>query len=353
VYPIILAWTWGNGWLTQKGFHDFAGSGIVHLVAGTTALWGAWIVGERRALLRQREGQFHKHEVDLRSREVQAELDDLHTDFSKVAKKHFKGNEGEVFRNNSGFIVLGSLLVWASYIFFVGGRTLSMFTPRSSSSAKIILNMFISSGFSSLLSVLLKRMALSENRSTKFDALTLCNGALIGMVSISAVGDTCENWGAVLIGSISAFWYVGLVLILDFYHIDDPIEAVPVHLGGGVWGLFAAGFFDVNHGVLFDNSIKQGQFMGYQLVGIAVIFLFVSLVVVPTIVILSKTNTLRADKAIEEIGFDVAELGLPGVSEEFIEAVRERIEAKEAQERKRQVFADEEHNKVAQNSKAY
>jgi Amt family ammonium transporter len=303
--------------------------------------------------LRQREGQFHKHEVDLRSREVQAELDDLHTDFSKVAKKHFKGNEGEVFRNNSGFIVLGSLLVWASYIFFVGGRTLSMFTPRSSSSAKIILNMFISSGFSSLLSVLLKRMALSENRSTKFDALTLCNGALIGMVSISAVGDTCENWGAVLIGSISAFWYVGLVLILDFYHIDDPIEAVPVHLGGGVWGLFAAGFFDVNHGVLFDNSIKQGQFMGYQLVGIAVIFLFVSLVVVPTIVILSKTNTLRADKAIEEIGFDVAELGLPGVSEEFIEAVRERIEAKEAQERKRQVFADEEHNKVAQNSKAY
>ena len=56
VYPIILAWTWGNGWLTVKGFHDFAGSGVVHLVAGTAAFWGAWIVGERRALVRQREG---------------------------------------------------------------------------------------------------------------------------------------------------------------------------------------------------------------------------------------------------------------------------------------------------------
>lgn len=56
VYPIILAWTWGQGWLFDKGFHDFAGAGVVHLVGGTAALWGAWIVGERRALIRQREG---------------------------------------------------------------------------------------------------------------------------------------------------------------------------------------------------------------------------------------------------------------------------------------------------------
>jgi len=268
----------------------------------------------------------------VKSREVQAELDDLHVDFSKIAKKHFKGNESEVTRNNNTFIVVGTLLVWASYIFFTGGRTLTQFTPRTASSGKIIMNMFISSSFSALISVLLKRIALSngEQRSTKFDALTICNGALIGMVSIAGVADSTELWGAVIIGSIAAFWYVGLVLILDFYRIDDPLEASPVHLGGGVWGLFATGFFNTNHGVLFEHSLKQGQFMAYQIVGIAVIFFFVSAVIVPAFVILSKTDALRADKAIEEIGFDVAELGHPGVSEEFIEAVRERIEAKEA-----------------------
>lgn len=186
VYPIILAWTWGLGWLTEKGFHDFAGAGIVHLVGGTTALWGAWIVGERRALVRQREGQFHKHEVDVKSREVQAELDDLHTDFSKVAKKHFKGNEGELSRNNNAFIVLGALLVWASYIFFIS--SLTMFDERSASTAKNIQNMFIASGFSALLSVLLKRLANfyspENHRAVKFDALTIYNGALIGMVAM-------------------------------------------------------------------------------------------------------------------------------------------------------------------------
>ena len=93
--------------------------------------------------------------------------------------------------------------------------------------------------------------------------------------------------------------------------------------------------------------------MAYQIVGIAVIFLFVSAVVVPAFIILSKTDALRADKAIEEIGFDVAELGHPGVSEEFIEAVRERIEAKEAQERKRQEFTDDEQSKVAHKPKPF
>lgn len=138
IYPIILAWTWGHGWLFEKGFHDFAGTGIVHLVGGTAALWGAVVVGERRAKVRAREGQVNKVEVDVSSREVQHELDDLHADFSKIAKKHFKGSEGELSSNNNVFIVLGTLLIWTSYIFFVGGRTLSQFNPRASTSSKII-----------------------------------------------------------------------------------------------------------------------------------------------------------------------------------------------------------------------
>jgi ammonia channel protein AmtB len=125
IYPVILAWTWGQGWLTQNGFHDFAGSGVIHLVAGTAAFWGALIVGERRAKIREREGISNQVHVDIKARDIQNELDDLHPDFSKIAKKHFKVNEPEIHRNNNAFIVLGTLLVWASYIFFVGGRTLT------------------------------------------------------------------------------------------------------------------------------------------------------------------------------------------------------------------------------------
>lgn len=181
--------------------------------------------------------------------------------------------------------------------------------------------------------------------SKKYDVLTVCNGALVGMVSISAVADTVENWGSVIIGLIAAFVYVLAVLMLNFYRIDDPTEAVPVHFAGGIWGLFAAGFFDNFHGALFSGAFHQGQFMGYQLVGITVIISFVSLITIPTFLILSNIEALRVDKVIEEIGFDIAELR-PGVSEDFIEAVRERIEAKEAQERKRMATLVDNESKV-------
>ena len=95
------------------------------MVAGTAAFWGALIVGERRAKIREREGISNQVHVDIKARDIQNELDDLNPDFSKIAKKHFKVNEVEIHRNSSAFIVLGTLLVWASYIFFVGGRTLT------------------------------------------------------------------------------------------------------------------------------------------------------------------------------------------------------------------------------------
>ena len=331
IYPIILAWTWGHGWLAAKGFHDFAGTGVIHLVGGTAAFWGALIVGERRAKVRAREGQQHKVDVDLKSKDLQHELDELNPDFSKIARKHFKGAEGELDRNNNTFIVLGTLLIWASYIFFVGGRTLGEFNTRANNSPKIIQNMFISSSFSALLSALLKPLAFcnSCSRKTKYDCLTLSNGALIGMVAIAGVVDSVENWGSVLIGIISALVYVGGCLFLDFYRIDDPLESSVVHLGGGIWGLFATGFFNNVSGALFYGGYKQGQFMGFQVVGIVVIIAFTSIVAFPAFLIMRKLHMLRADKAIEEIGFDVAEL-THGVSEDFIQTVREKIEAREA-----------------------
>lgn len=93
VYPIILAWTWGKGWLYDKGFHDFAGSGVIHLVAGTTAFWGALSVGERRAKIRVREGNdINKNEVNVKSAAIQNQLNELNTDYSQIAKRNFIGS---------------------------------------------------------------------------------------------------------------------------------------------------------------------------------------------------------------------------------------------------------------------
>ena len=342
VYPIILAWTWGRGWLFDKGFHDFAGSGVVHLVAGTTALWGAIFVGERRSKVRARENpNFHKVQVNPKSSEIQHQLNEINPDFSNIAKKAFKNNEGELASNNNAFIVLGTLLIWTSYFFFVGGRTLGQFNPRAHNSAKIIQNMFIASSFSALVTIVIRPIALGLTRTHKFDVLSISNGALVGMVAISASVDRVENWEAVLIGTIAAFSYVISLLTVEFYMIDDPLETISVHFAGGVWGLFATGFFDTVSGVLFYGSFKQGQFMGYQLVGILVIVLYVSLIMLPTFYILRKLHILRADKAIEEIGFDVAYIS-PGVSKDFIDVVRDKIDAREEQEKKIAAYSEVE-----------
>lgn len=139
VYPIIVAWTWGEGWLFEKGFYDFAGSGIVHLVAGTTALWGAICVGERRSKVRVREGrEINKVNVNVKSSAIQDQLNEINPDFSSIAKKSFKNSEGELSRNNNTLIVFGTLLIWVSYFFFVGGNALTMFAARSANPPKII-----------------------------------------------------------------------------------------------------------------------------------------------------------------------------------------------------------------------
>ncbi len=194
-----------------------------------------------------------------------AELSQNGVDFNSIASKYFKSDKDDLKSNNNALIVLGTFLVWAGYMFFTGGRTYGQFNPRSNNSSKIIQNMFISSGFSGILSILLKTLFLGRcsKRSSKYDALTLCNGILIGMVAVSGVVDRLQNWGAVLIGSISAIWYAGAVAFLEFYRIDDPLEVFPVHGAGGIWGLFATGFFDNYRGALFYGAHKQGEFMGY------------------------------------------------------------------------------------------
>ena len=189
--------------------------------------------------------------------------------------------------------------------------------------------MFISSGFSGISGYLLKTLVypqLWHKRSSKYDCLTLANSIIVGMVAISGVVDHVENWGAVIIGCFAAVFYVGGVLFLDFYRIDDPLEVFPVHACGGAWGLFATGFFDKYQGALFQQAVKQGDFMAYQIVGIVVIAAWTSMFALPAFLIMRKLHLLRCAKAVEEMGMDVAELG---EIEEMVQAVEEKIGEKE------------------------
>ena len=230
--------------------------------------------------------------------------------------------------------MLGLLLVWTGYMFFTGGRTYSQFDPRANASSKIIQNMFIASGFSGLCGYLLKTILYcrwNEARA-KYDCLTLANSIMVGMVAIAGVVDHVENWGAVIIGCLAAVFYMGGVLFLEFYRIDDPLEVFPVHACGGIWGLFATGFFDKYQGALFQQGIKQGDFMAYQIVGIVVIVAWVSLLSLPAFLVMRKLHLLRCDKAVEEVGFDVAELG--DISEEFLDAVRDKLDQRDKETQK-------------------
>lgn len=308
------------------------------MLAGTAAFWGALIVGERQSKVRARDNPKAAPKL---TKKVKRELSQPGADFSLIAANTYGASSDDLIPNNNTYIVLGTLIVVTGYIFFTGGRTLGQSgIDRTNASSKIIQNTLISAAFGGLVSFVLKTIVLRRNsRAAKYDCLTLCNGILIGLISVAGAADRVQNWGAVLIGSIAGFWYVGGILYLEFWRIDDPLEVFPVHGLGGLWGLFAVGFFDNNRGALYDDALKQGRFMGYQIVGIVVIIAWTSLFSILGFLIMRKLHILRIDPAIEEIGLDVAELG--NVPEEYIDAVREQLKKRDAQAKVEQMDQEE------------
>jgi Amt family ammonium transporter len=155
------------------------------------------------------------------------------------------------------------LILWVAWLFFNGGSTNNLFEPRTNSPAKIIMNTCISGSIGGLVAVTVKpRFFGTYSFVTKYDCVTLCSGILVGLVSVTGCCDRVEPWAAFIIGIIGAFAYIFGCKVLDYFHIDDPVEASPVHMFGGIWGTIATGLFDNQSGVFYYSEGK-GRYFGY------------------------------------------------------------------------------------------
>ena len=205
VYPVVVSWTWGGGWLGAQGFTDFAGSGIVHMVGGVAGLVGAAIVGPRFGMEKdasKRPDVFSDKEY----LEMKKELGE-----SPGFEKWIRERIEEPFTPHSySFVVIGTFGLWVSWIFFNGGSTLTMFNPRSLGVTKVMMNTLIAGAAGGILATALKPHVMGTySANSRYDVAALCNGILGGLVAVTAPCGNIQPWAAFIIGLIGGAVYVG------------------------------------------------------------------------------------------------------------------------------------------------
>ena len=245
IYPIQGSWTWGGGWLSDIGFSDFAGSTIVHSVGGWAALAGAILLGAR-------EGRYN--------------------DDGSVNTWNFQPS-------NMTAATIGTFILWLGWFGFNGGSQLAM---ASKTDIDAIANVFANTHIAAVAGSLMA-LALSSVINKNINLPMMLNGALAGLVAITAGPDYPSLELAVLIGSIGGAVMFIATPLFDKVKVDDPVGALSVHLVPGIWGTLAVGIF------------KEGGSVIAQLQGIGAIgaFVFVSSFVVWFI--LKKTVGIRTE----------------------------------------------------------
>ncbi|WP_118137514.1 ammonium transporter [Oceanicella sp. SM1341] len=263
IYPIQASWKWGGGWLDADwGFLDFAGSTVVHSVGGWAALAGAIVLGPR--IGRYRDGQT----VPMPG-------------------------------SNLTLATLGTFILWLGWFGFNGGSQLYMNTAGNVADISRIFANTNAAAAGGVVAAMLTTMVLFK----KPDLTMILNGALAGLVSITAEPLTPGLGGATLIGAVGGVLVVIAVPMLDKMKIDDVVGAIPVHLVCGIWGTLA---------VCLSNP--DASFSG-QLVSIIAVGVFVFVVSLVLWLILKAVMGIRASQEDEVAGMDVAELGMEAYPE--------------------------------------
>ena len=283
IYPIEAHWIWGGGWLSQFGFHDFAGSCAIHMVGGISALIGAKILGPRI-------GKFNR-DADGKVTRVNA----------------FPGH-------SIALGALGVFILWLGWYGFNGAAATG--TPQLGS---IFLTTTIAPSIATVVC-----MVFTWVKYGKPDVSMCLNASLAGLVAITAGCDVTDAFGAICIGAVAGLLVVFGVWLLDYkLRIDDPVGAVAVHCLNGIWGTLAVGLFatDTTPGyAIADKAGKPliGLFYGggvkllsLQLLGFASVALWTAVTITLTFLLIKKIVGLRASKEEELIGLDQTEHGLP------------------------------------------
>ena len=257
IYPIVGSWYWGGGWLAEQGFVDFAGSTIVHSTGGWAALAGLLIIGPRL-------GKFRRD-----------------------------GSVKATPPSNVLVVTLGVLILWLGWFGFNGGSQLALGTAAD---AVAMSNVLVNTNLAAAAGVV---AALSVSRPIfgRMDLFAGLNGALAGLVSITAAPDITEHWWAVIIGALGGVICTLAIKGLEKIKVDDVVGAIPAHLVCGIWGTLAA-------------SIAGGANFGTQLLGVVSVGAFTFIVSLIVWKLMDMVIGLRISANAERLGQDTAELGM-------------------------------------------
>ena len=273
IYPIGGHWAWGGGWLSTLGFHDFAGSAVVHNVGGVIACLGAWMLGPR------------------------------------IGKYDREGKVRAIPGHNMMAVALGVFILWFCWFGFNGGSTASMADSADAFHASLA---FMNTNLAAAVATVVT-MIFTWGRYGKPDVSMTLNAALAGLVAITAGCDCVSPFGAFMIGLVAGFLVVFSVEFFDSVaKIDDPVGAVSVHMVNGIWGTLAVGLLSTG-----ENGVMKGLFYGggmkmfaVQALGIIAIDSYVLITMFIVFKLIDKVIGLRVPADVEIDGLDIHEHGL-------------------------------------------
>ena len=262
IYPVVGAWTWGGGWLDDLGFQDFAGSTIVHSTGGWAALAGMLVVGPR------------------------------------LGKFRGNGSVRPTPPSNILVVTLGVFILWFGWFGFNGGSQLAL---GSAADAVSMSNVLVNTNLAAAAGVM-AGIAASRPILGRVDLFAGLNGAIAGLVSITAGPDMVGHYWAVIIGATGGVICVAGLKLLEKVKLDDVVGAVPAHLFAGIWGTIAA-------------CIASGATFHVQLIGVVSIGAFVFTVSWVLWQTLNRTLGARVSAHVERLGQDAGELGMESYPE--------------------------------------
>ena len=262
LYPVVGAWTWGGGWLNEMGFQDFAGSTIVHSTGGWAALAGIIVAGPRLGRFR-RDGS-------VRARPP----------------------------SNVLVVTLGVFILWFGWFGFNGGSVLAL---GDAASAVNMANVLVNTNLAAAAGVI-TAIAISRPIFGRIDLFAGLNGAIAGLVAITAGPDFTDHYWAIIIGAIGGLICTLGIKLLEVVKLDDVVGAIPAHLFAGIWGTLAV-------------SIAAGGNLGVQIVGVLAIGALVFVVSFIVWQVLHWTLSVRVSADVERLGQDSAELGMESYPE--------------------------------------